>query len=229
MRCDVIFVSYDEPNADQNFARLLQFAPDAKRVHGVTGVVNALHQAARVSTSEYFFVVDGDNWILDGFRFEAPEADLTGKYLWLAQNAVNGVVWGNGGIKLISRAGMLAIEDESLDFFVELEGPVRIMKPAASETRFNTTPFLAWRCGFKECAKLAGGMFKTSNVNVMLDMWQTIGLDKPNGNWCILGSRLGAAFGNSNRGSSSLEIINDAEWIRNEFLKCRESVYQKRT
>src|SRR4051794_26982122 len=109
MQCDVIFVSYDEPNADQNFARLLQFAPNAKRVHGVKGVVNALHQAARISASEYFFVVDGDNWVLDQFRFEAPEPDLSGKYLWLARNAVNGIIWGNGGIKLISRASILAI------------------------------------------------------------------------------------------------------------------------
>lgn len=229
MHCDVIFVSYDEPNGDQNFERLLQFVPDAKRIHGVKGVVNAFHQAARISTTEYFFVVDGDNWILDGFRFEPPEAELSGKYLWFALNAVNGVIWGNGGIKLISRTSMLAIQDETLDFFVELDGEVKLMKIAASETRFNSTPFLAWRCGFKECAKLAGGLFKTSNVSDMLEKWQTIGLDKPNGNWCILGSRLGAAFGNANRRSLSLEIINDAEWIRNEFLKCRESVYQTKT
>src|SRR5689334_10654440 len=111
MQCDVIFISYDEPNGDQNFKRLLELAPTAKRVHGVKGVVNALHKAVGIAETEYFFVVDGDNWVLDGFRFERPDADLSGKYLWLAQNAVNGTVWGNGGIKLLNKTDLLAVED----------------------------------------------------------------------------------------------------------------------
>ena len=229
MRCDVIFVSYDEPNRDENFARLQAFAPDAKRVHGVKGIVNALHQAAQLAESDYFFAVDGDNWILDGFRFDKPEVDLSAKYLWLARNAVNGVVWGNGGVKLLNKTDMLACKDESLDFFVEMNGEPRIVKIVASETRFNSTPFLSWRCGFKECAKLAGGMFPGVNLDAMLDRWQNVGADKPNGDWCMLGSRLGASFGKANQRSSSLELINDPDWIRNEFLKCRESIYQKKT
>ena len=227
MRCDVIFVSYDEPNGDQNFERLLEFAPDAKRVHGVKGVMNAHHKAAHLANSDYFFVVDGDNWILDGFRFDAPEAELSGKYLWFARNAVNGMDWGNGGIKLLNKANLLAVEDESLDYFVEMKGPPRIIQTAASETRFNTTPFLAWRCGFKECAKLAGGMFNAGVIEKVLEVWQTVGADKPNGIWCILGSRLGASFGKANRGSSSLEIINDMDWVKSEFEKCREAVVQR--
>lgn len=223
MRCDVIFVSYDEPNGDQNYRRLLEFVPDAKRVHGVRGVVNALHEAARMAATDYFFVVDGDNWILDGFRFEPPQADLSGKYLWFARNAVNGMAWGNGGVKLLDKAAILAVSDESLDYFMEMAGPVTVIKTAASETRFNSTPFLAWRCGFKECAKLTGGVFRTGSVERVLDVWQNVGADKPYGSWCILGSRMGASFGTANRGNPSLEIINDADWLIGEFLKCRES------
>ena len=42
---DVIFLSYNEPFADANFEHLLQFAPHAKRVSGVKGILNA-HKAA---------------------------------------------------------------------------------------------------------------------------------------------------------------------------------------
>jgi len=32
---DLVFISYDEPNADLNYADLCEKAPWAKRVHGV--------------------------------------------------------------------------------------------------------------------------------------------------------------------------------------------------
>ena len=42
---DIVFLSYDEPNADKNYADLLNKAPWAKRVHGVKGF-DAAHKAA---------------------------------------------------------------------------------------------------------------------------------------------------------------------------------------
>jgi len=223
----VIFISYDEPNADQNFARLLGFAPTAKRVHGVHGIVNAHHKAAQIADSDYFFVVDGDNWISDGFRFDRPEIELSGKYLWPSRNAVNGLVWGNGGIKLLKKEDLLSVQDDSVDFFVRMNGALKVLNIIASETRFNSSPLLAWRCGFRECAKMAAGLFKTKNMDKVLEIWQNIGADKLNGNWCMLGSRLGAAYGKANAGSSSLRLINDMDWLGTEFLNCRESVVDR--
>ena len=34
---DVVYISYDEPNAERNWADLLSKCPWAKRVHGVKG------------------------------------------------------------------------------------------------------------------------------------------------------------------------------------------------
>ena len=34
---DIIYLSYDEPNAEKNYADLLSKVPWAKRVHGVEG------------------------------------------------------------------------------------------------------------------------------------------------------------------------------------------------
>ena len=36
--CDVVYLSYDEPNAEKNWADLKSKAPRATRVHGVKGV-----------------------------------------------------------------------------------------------------------------------------------------------------------------------------------------------
>ena len=42
---DVVFISYDEPNADQNYQDLLEKCPWALRSHGVWGS-DAAHKAA---------------------------------------------------------------------------------------------------------------------------------------------------------------------------------------
>ena len=41
---DVVFLSYDEPNAEENYQHLLSIRPKAKRVHGVKGS-DAAHKA----------------------------------------------------------------------------------------------------------------------------------------------------------------------------------------
>ena len=68
---DIIFISYNEPNAEANFARLqARFsAPTLKRVHGVDGIHNAHKEAAKKSMTKMFWVVDGDAEVLDTFDF----------------------------------------------------------------------------------------------------------------------------------------------------------------
>ena len=41
---DIIYLSYDEPNAEKNYADLCKIVPWAKRVHGVDGS-DAAHKA----------------------------------------------------------------------------------------------------------------------------------------------------------------------------------------
>ena len=50
--CDVVFLSYDEPNADQNYNQLLSFIPWAERVHGVKGSDAAHKACAKLATTE---------------------------------------------------------------------------------------------------------------------------------------------------------------------------------
>ena len=61
--CDIIYLSYDEPNAEQNYADLCKKVPWAKRVHGVEGSDAAHKACARLSETDRFITVDGDNRI----------------------------------------------------------------------------------------------------------------------------------------------------------------------
>jgi hypothetical protein len=221
---DVIFVSYEEPDANENYSRLLSFEPLSKRVHGVKGVVKAWRKAAMMAISSHFFLVEGDNWILDGFAFRWPEpipsADI---YLWTARNAVNKLIWFNGGLKLLSRDAVLSMDKTAVDFFLSMKGQRRIFNQVATETRFNSSPFLAWRCGFRECTKLAGGIVQHPQLFELLDTWQMVGADAPNGVWCILGARMGAEFGAKHHGSAMLRKVNDMDWLKAVFMAVSRS------
>ena len=49
---DIVFISYDEPNADKNFEILKNKFGNTKRLHGVNGMVTALKEAAKLSKTD---------------------------------------------------------------------------------------------------------------------------------------------------------------------------------
>ena len=223
---DVVFVSYEEPNAEENFARLLAFAPHAKRVHHVDGIFNAYSAALALVVTPYFFLVDGDSWILDGFAFTAPiDPSRAEIWMWLAKKAVNGLEHLNGSVKLVSHKAILSMNPAALDYSASMRGPRSVIGEVASENRFNASPFLAWRAGFRECAKLASGLVDHPSVPRLLQVWRTVGKYKPNGTWCMLGAEMGASYGEKWRGTDAMKAINDMAWQRTEF----ERVARERT
>ena len=105
---DIFYISYDEPNAEENWADLLNKVPWAKRVHGVKGFDAAHKTCAEQSETDRFITVDGDNIVMDEFfnqALEFPEKDHDGNdisesiFSWNAKNLLNGLVYGNGGLK----------------------------------------------------------------------------------------------------------------------------------
>ena len=55
---DVVFISYDEPNAEMNYAKLLTELPWAERVHGVKGSDACHKAAANLANTEWFVTID---------------------------------------------------------------------------------------------------------------------------------------------------------------------------
>ena len=64
---DFVFISYKEPNCEENYADLLNKVPWAKRVHGVKGFDTAHKAAADVAETDFFISIDGDNIIDESF------------------------------------------------------------------------------------------------------------------------------------------------------------------
>ena len=63
----MVFISYDEPNADEHYADLLTKFPYAKRSHGVYGSDSAHKAAAKLSSTQRFITVDADNIVSPEF------------------------------------------------------------------------------------------------------------------------------------------------------------------
>ena len=79
---DIVFISYQEPNADENWARLKSRFPFAKRVHGVKGIHQAHIKSASYCFTDMMWVVDGDAVVLDKFNFDYTPFDLEYVYVW---------------------------------------------------------------------------------------------------------------------------------------------------
>ena len=210
---DIIYLSYDEPNAEKNYADLVSKVPWAKRVHGVEGSDAAHKACAELSETDRFITIDGDNCIRDNFlqqEADLSEYDLTDKVIsWTAKNSINGLMYGNGGIKCWPKQKVLSMRTHEnadpnnphaqVDFCWDLQ--YIQMNGCFSDIHNNATPQQAWRAGFREGVKMALDQgvrpdyegFKRNHWKNLhrLYIWLMIGADVDNGRWAIYGAREG--------------------------------------
>lgn len=224
IKFDVVFLSYDEPLAEEHWERLKKRFPYAQRVHGVKGILRAHKECAKLARTDYFFVVDGDAYVLDSFNFDDVPSELSEDffYMWSSRNAINDLTYGNGGVKLLPKMLFDYIEDYGLDMFITL--PHKNIPEVASLSRFNATPFYSWRAGFRECAQLACNACKHSKeikkrIRIyLLNVWCNKGVNRRFGVWCIRGARAGRRYGIENRNNEKgIEQINDFDWLKTRF------------
>jgi hypothetical protein len=214
---DIVFLSYDEPNAEKNYADLCNKVPWAKRVHGVKGSDAAHKACAAKSETEYFVTVDADN-IVDPKFFEVEinldELGLNSNnvFSWCGKVHVNHLMYGNGGLKLWTRKFVNEMRTHENSDPTDVKGLVEFcfddryyqFNENYSESFTNATPFQAWRAGFREGVKMSLDQgAKISDVKKVwwqnyqrLLVWCSVGAEVENGIWSILGAREGCYLTN---------------------------------
>lgn len=210
---DLFFLSYDEPNAEKHWADLLDKAPWAKRVHGVKGFAAAHMACADQSETPWFVTVDADNIVRPEFFNISVELDADRRprecLSWNGLNMINGLQYGNGGLKLWSRefvkSGGVGHEVSidpmhAVDFCWQED--YRQVHETYSDVWNNGSPYQAFRVGFREGVKLTldRGMRVPANemktrlhpMNLRnIRIWSSVGADVNHGYWAMLGARLG--------------------------------------
>ena len=225
---DVIFISYDEPDADQNWEILKNKCSRAQRVHGVAGMELALEAAADISTTPWYYAVFAKTRLHDKFDFSfVPDYMQQPKnYIFNCRNRVNGLEYGHMGIVMYNCQGIKTLNQQG-DFGLDytLSFPHESVPVLSCYGEFDQTPYHTWRTAFRECAKLAYFESQTATVDgaYRLQTW----LEKvqgPYAEWCLRGAADGVEFFNSsNQQIQTLKQSFKWEWLRSYF----ESRYGK--
>lgn len=218
---DIVFISYKEPNADENWNRLKSRFPFAKRVHGVKGIHQAHIRAASICFTDMIWVVDGDAQVLDNFNFDYEPFDLEYVYVWRSRNPINDLEYGNGGLKLLPRNMTLNMDTSKPDMTTSISTKFKPVFEVSNITAFNSDPFNTWKSAFRECCKLSSKIIdrqKSDESNERLKIWCTVGKDRLYGEYAISGARLGTSYGETSKGNlEELKKINDFDWLKNIF------------
>ena len=216
---DIVLIIYQEPNADQNWESLKLRVPTAKRVHGVKGIHNAHISAAKKCFTKMFWIVDGDAIVLDEFDFnyEVDKWNLDTVHVWRSRNPINGLEYGNGGIKLFPRKLTINMDTTTTDMTTSISDKFKAVQQVSNINAFNTDPFSTWKSAFRECVKLESKVInrqKSEETDERLKVWTTVGSDKPFGEYAIKGARAGVLFGAK---GDNLHLINDFNWLKEVF------------
>jgi len=232
---DFVFLSFDEPNAELLYSELINLIPWAKRVHGVKGFDAAHRACADMADTEYFVTVDGDNRLDPSFldlTININETQRDHAWTWAGRNHVNGLVYGNGGLKLWSKAfvrNMNSHENSDSD-----AGKVDFCWNAKyhdvfgtySTSMINGSEYQAFRSGYREGVKMSlesGRKVKPAdfarriwiyNLHKLL-IWTSVGADVDNGIWSIYGARLGAY--ECNLTNDDHTMIRDYDWFNEKW------------
>ena len=214
---DIIFISYDEIEADKNYEILKQRFPRTKRLHGVNGMVNALKQSAELSDTGYFYAVFAKTQVHPEFMFNFKHDRLIvpSNYIFHCYNPVIDVTHGAMGIVLYNTSLVQNAKSWGLDFTTSF--PVQVVPQLSCVAAYNVSPFQTWRTAFRECVKLYSNCIPRSNPKdnkEMLDRWLSIGEGKF-GEWSIQGAKDAVSYVDK---QMDLQSIMDWQFLRRHFV-----------
>lgn len=207
---DVVYLTYDEPQKEEFWVKIKQVVPWAVRVDGVKGSDAAHKAAADASTTDWFVLIDGDNIPdSDFFNQVFEEPDVPSAYRWKAVNAVNSLMYGNGGLCIWHKDFVKNMrthensdgQDKNNTEFC-FDPNYHAMWNVYSTTYPNQSAFHAWRAGFREGVKMClrqgvrpsleefDQLVHSKNLDNLL-IWMSVGTDAEHGDQAMEGARYG--------------------------------------
>jgi hypothetical protein len=227
---DVVFISYHEPNAEDNWKRVKEKAPWAQRVDGVKGILAAHKEAAKKARTDMFYVVDGDAFLFKKFEFKYKPGifDRDCTYIWSAKNPLVDLTYGHGGVKLFSKQKLLKLKKwRTLDMTTSVSEKIKVMSEISNWTAYNTDLFSVWKTAFRECVKLAVNVHRypdNPEHGLRLDKWKEVDTSSEFAGATVYAQEQAKRFVEENSyDMSTLTKINDRDWLldlyNNTYLK----------
>jgi hypothetical protein len=223
---DVVFLSVDEPLADELFARLTAVLGACMRLHGVTPMRRAYQLCGLIAATGQVLIADGDFDIDPDFPAVPvePLGEGVSMRVWPALNPVNGLVYGYGGLKLARAAELSGLSGPQgvVDVLAALPGRTEFATRPAGTTRIDQSAYHAWKAGFRECAMLSRGCeygaTAPGRAQERITAWvgSSVG---PYARWAGRGAADGVAFAATipHGNLAAWDQINQPDWLRDRF------------
>ena len=228
---DVYMIGWDEPDFEENHRRACEVLDtNVKIILGINGIHSAHKHCAEITKSDFFWCIDGDNWLYDLAKTDMVEVETTAEtnsvYVMRAKNPFNGLIYGHGAMKLFPTNSFLTnIDQSSVDMTSGVNLYYKIIHRLTSEHRYNASAFHTWRTAFRECVKLSSSIIKNQNQKETDDRLR-VWCNSENGknirwyNENHHGAITGAKWGNENYNTNKIGIINDFNKLEELFRSC---------
>lgn len=216
---DIVFLSNGEKCAEENYQHLIKVTKHLPnrvfRVDGINGRVQAYHEVAKTSGTSWLFTVFAKLKINPEFDFswQPDRLQIPKHYIFLAENPVNGLIYGHQAMVAYNKELMLNTSGYGLDF--TLDSPHDTIDLLSGIATYNTDEFITWRTAFREVIKL-----KKENSEISLkrmDAW----LNKATGDFAeysIYGAKDGLDYYHEVNGDfDKLKQSYEWDWLYNYF------------
>jgi hypothetical protein len=221
---DIVYISNGEPDEERWYDHLCyQSNHQAKWVRGINGRTAAYQEAARQSSTPWFFAVFAKlevlgnqfpwyEWMPD--YFQEPK-----HYIFNSRNPVNGLEYGHQGVIAYNKKLVLSNNTPGIDF--TLSQPHESVPILSGIAHYNQTPWMTWRTAFREVVKLKHFMATepTLETEHRLDVWTTVA----NGDfaeWSIHGAADAVEYYAEVGGDlDKLKLSFEWDWLQKYFYK----------
>ena len=213
---DIVFISYDEPSAEQRYNKLKERFPRAKWCKGIPGQTLAYITAASMSDTDYFFAVFPKNELADDFDFSFQPDRLRNPCHYIFDCYIPSIDlrYGWGGVILYNKDLVYKTTKPDLDFTMSQAHHSVPLLSAISNC--NETPLLAYRSSFREVIKLLQ-MKPTVESQYRLKKWLALGTGV-NAEWLHRGAVDGKAHYETYKDDyTKLMYSYDYEWIKDKL------------
>lgn len=226
MDMDVVFISYDETDADKNWETLKLQCPRAIRLHGVEGMDNALKKAAEMCRTHWYYAVFAKTVVDPSFKFDfQPDLFQQPKhYIFHARNPMNGLEYGHMGIVMYNCNIVKNMTEFGIDY--TMSSAHEVVPIVSAIAAFNTTPYQTWRTAFREVAKLSQFNDEQPSVenSYRLKTWTTKAEGKY-AEWCMHGANDAVTFYKANsHDKAQLKNAFDWAWLKQYFVSLHGEV-----
>ena len=219
---DIVYISNGEPDEAKWYEHLV-YASNADTVHwvqGVNGRTAAYQEAARRSTTPWFFAVFAKLEVALDFPWYEWQPDYWQEpkhYIFNARNPVNGLEYGHQGMIAYNRRLVLENNAPGIDF--TLSQPHESVPLLSGTAHFNQDPWMTWRTAFREVVKLKHFMATqpTLETEHRLNTWLTVGNGQYAG-YSLQGARDAVAYYDEVGGDyEQLKLSFEWAWLRQRF------------